>query len=318
MRAGKCIAVMYHYVRDRAGTPVADISGLGVADFERQLDQLCEHLEPVDWPTFRTRLDRGADVPDNTFLLTFDDGLLDHAEVVAPILRRRGIRAAFFVQGGVLETGQMANHHQAHILRCILGDVGFRDAVAQWLAENGPAQDWNARIDPQQAAQIYHYETPMRARFKYLLSHAVPIAMRSRMLNDLFTRHVGDTRDWAGQWYMSWDDLKQLAADGHTIGGHGYRHEFYTRLEPADQSRDMSRIIALLRDNLGPGSRPFSYPYGSWTASVARRCALVGFVQAFSTGAGLVKPGTDPYKIPRIDTIEISRFLEPEVPCQPQ
>ncbi len=44
------LVVMYHYVRDRAGTPDAGIRGLDVKGLCRQLDLLCDELTPVGWP----------------------------------------------------------------------------------------------------------------------------------------------------------------------------------------------------------------------------------------------------------------------------
>ena len=304
-----CIAVTFRHVRDRAGTPLAAIRGLGVADFEHRLDLLCERLRPIEWANLRSWLDRRTEIANDRFLLTFDDGLSDHAEVVAPILRRRGIRAVFFVQGEPLESGQMADHHLADILRCTLGDREFGQAVLAWLAERTPHQDWNVRIRPREAAEIYRGESPMRARFNYLLSHGLPLNVRGRMLNDLFTRHVGDPREWAARWYITRDDLKRLEADGHTIGGHGFWHEFYTRLDATDQTRDLARVFTLLRDHLGPGSRPFSYPHGSCGELTARTCAAAGFVHAFGGGPGWITRGTDVFQLPRVEAMDVERFL---------
>lgn len=39
----------------------------------------------------------GKALPPDNFILTFDDATADHAEVVAPLLARRGWKAAFFV-----------------------------------------------------------------------------------------------------------------------------------------------------------------------------------------------------------------------------
>ena len=105
--APSVLTIMYHYVRDRAGTADAGIRGLDTERFCRQLDLLCSQLDPVTWPMLRAWLRDEAAVPQRCFLLTFDDGLADHADVVAPILEMRGLQGVFFVPGRILETGWM-------------------------------------------------------------------------------------------------------------------------------------------------------------------------------------------------------------------
>ncbi len=48
----QCLVVMYHYVRKRDPLASDGIMSLDPREFERQLDQLCRQLEPIDWPTF--------------------------------------------------------------------------------------------------------------------------------------------------------------------------------------------------------------------------------------------------------------------------
>src|SRR3712207_4663931 len=79
--------VMYHYVRDRAS-----VHARTVAELEAQLDFVARTHEVV----------RVADVaarawPPNGCLLTFDDGLREHLETVAPALEARGLTGCFCV-----------------------------------------------------------------------------------------------------------------------------------------------------------------------------------------------------------------------------
>jgi peptidoglycan/xylan/chitin deacetylase (PgdA/CDA1 family) len=311
----RCVAVMYHYVRDRTGTSEADLCGLSPTAFERQLDQLCDRLEPIDWSALRHWLHDGRAIPDDAFLLTFDDGLADHAEIVAPILERRGLRAAFFVQGEVLDTGRIAPNHQAHLLRCRLGDDGFTEAVDRWLTDHAPDALTSDRVDFAEARRIYHYETPPRAAFKYRLSHVLPPELHRSLLDDLFARHVGDPCEWAKRWYMDRNDLRHLEAAGHVVGGHGYAHAFYTRMTESQIRLDVARTASVLHRTLGWQPRPFSYPYGSWTVRAAECCANAGFVHAFGTRPGWINGSTERYDVPRVDTIDVTRFLEQETPC---
>ncbi|MCP4251575.1 MAG: polysaccharide deacetylase family protein [bacterium] len=311
----RAVMVMYHYVRDRADTPEAGIRGLDTATFGRQLDLLCARAEPITWPQFHAWHRGAGTIPETSFLLTFDDGLSDHAEVVAPLLEDRGLRGVFFVPGRVLDTGRMDSAHQIHLLQAILGDEAFAEAVSNWLIDNHPK---GGRLDRQQAAQahrVYHYEPPKRAELKYRLSFALPIDVRRKMIADLFAAHLGDEEPHARRWYLEGRQVRALQRAGHTIGGHGFAHEPYLRLSGDDQVCDLCRSAKVLDDLLGPGLRPFSYPYGSFDTDVARRCEQAGFRQALTTQPGWVRRNHDAFALNRVDTIDLNRFLQQEQPC---
>lgn len=307
---------MYHYVRDRTGTVDQAIRGLDAETFCRQLDLLCSQLEPVTWPMIFGWLLGEAAIPERCVLLTFDDGLADHADVVAPILEMQGLRGVFFVPGQVLEGGAMLAAHQVHLLQARLGDDAFIHAVTRWLRDNGgDGAGWLDQVDPVVAGRVYHYEPPERARVKYLLAYLLPTELRDQMLGSLFARHVGDPQAMARRWYLDVEAVQMLENAGHTIGGHGFAHEPLERLSAPEQVLDLSRSAAVLREVLGPGDRPFSYPFGSVDEVIARRCAEAGFVHGFTTRPGWVRCGDDPLLLSRVDTIAVKTFLEREHLC---
>lgn len=317
MSSAKCLCVMYHYVRDRRDGFEAGIRGLGVSAFADQLDALSAVMTPIDWPAFAAwRAGRGT-IPPASFLLTFDDALSDHADVVLPILESRGLRGVFFVQTGVLSAPVMAAAHQIHLLMCRLGDAGLCEAVRRWLAVHAAehAARVDASADAEDARRLYHYETPERARLKYLLSRALPMDVRGRLLDALFAEHVGDAAETAARWYLRWDQLARMQRLGHTIGGHGHRHLPYDLLSPDERRRDLLRCAQALGDGLGADRRPFSYPYGCCDDAIARSCANAGFVNGFTTRERWVDASDGDFHLGRVDTIHVQAFLEREFQC---
>lgn len=316
MSTERCLTTMYHYVRDGAGPSERDIHGLTPRDFEAQLDRLCDGMTPIDWPTLVAWRAERTSIPENAFLLTFDDGLADHFEVVFPILESRGLRGVFFVQSNVLIDGTMDSAHEIHLLIHTLGTASLGELVRERLASHGIAGDRDCfHFDPRQAHLTYPYETPEAAELKYLLAFVLPCDLRNELIHELFISHVGDPREYAARWYLQWDQIIALEAAGHTIGGHGHDHEPYVRLTVSEQARDMVRCASILREGLGAGRRPFSYPYGSHDEDIARRCAFCGFVNGFTTREGWVDRHADPHRLCRVDTINVDAFIEREFTC---
>lgn len=330
------MVVMYHYVRDgeslpRPGGiaplnfaspgspgPFAGIAGLSTAEFGSQLDRLCAAMEPIEWPRLYAWMNGRGDLPERSFLLTFDDGLSDHAEAALLALEARGLRGVFFVPGAVLTGHRMLSAHAIHLLLSALGDDVFTSEVLDGLAFQDASVDWKRQWMEQCAATehgastVYGYESPARARLKYFLTMELPIELRTAVVDSLFGKHIGSSARWARHWYLGWDDLVRMHSAGHTIGGHGFSHEPYGRLTPAEIRRDVIRSSLVLRRGLGADIRPFSYPYGSTSGPVYDACREAGFAQAFTTQRQWLTRRSGAMQLPRFDTIHVAAALRQE------
>ncbi len=324
----RVLVVMYHYVHDRKpfvrGVSSAGADGirdLTADQFTAQVEQLGRELEPIDWPTLYAWMDGRGQVPQRSFLLTFDDGLADHAKTVLPILDHHGLRGVFFVPGSVLVECRLLPAHAIHLLLSTLGDEGLAKELGAYLRGREDGRVWADTLQRDEevslggAPAMYHYETAQRARLKHLLTMELPIAMRRDALETLFARHIGSASRWSKHWYLGWDDLVALQSCGHTVGGHGFSHEPCSRMSPREVREDVSRTAAILREGLGPDLRPFSYPYGSVTDEAMAACREAGFAHAFTTESCWLDNTRDPLRLPRIDTIHVGAALEKELSC---
>ncbi|MCC7291149.1 MAG: polysaccharide deacetylase family protein [Phycisphaerales bacterium] len=313
--ASQCLVVMYHYVRTR-GEPISrGVRGLSPSAFEEQLDELSRWGEPLSWEAFARCFCGKGELPRRSFLLTFDDGLLDHVEVVAPILGERGLRGLFFVPGRVLHEPRVLSAHQVHLLLSIRTPEELYENVAAALARLAPGDDWLDGMNPVQAERLYAYESPERARLKHLLTGVLPISLRNHVLADLFARHVGSSAEWSRKWYLSPAQVVELHRAGHTIGGHSYAHEPLARLTRTELEHDVHRSARTLADLLGDAPRPFSYPFGSFNDDVIDGVRQAGFCAAVTTQSRPAHPADEAFALPRIDTIHVSAHLESEKPC---
>ena len=318
-----CLVVMYHYVHDGEALPAPGlqnvppgIGGLSSRDFQIQLDRLCKHLEPINWPRLYAWTCGRGSIPDRCFLLTFDDGLADHAANVMPVLRKRGLRGVFFVPGAILTSVRLLPAHAFHLLLGTLDERTLECDLLRYLAEHDESgTDWMEAVDLAAAGKMYDYESPQRARLKYLLTITLPIKLRAQAIEALFEQHIGSLARWAQHWYLGWDELVEMQSAGHTIGGHGYWHEPYGRLTRDEHRDDLRRVAAVLRNGLGSDIRPFSYAYGQHDHFSRAACREMGFAHAFSTQRDWVTKDSDVLCLPRVDTIRVDEVLESELAC---
>ena len=315
--AWRCLVVMCHYVRDDVspvvGAPAGPRSsaGITVAEFRSQLEALCRVAEPVGWARMFAAYRGRASLPGRSFLVSFDDGLLDHARNAVPVLEELGIRGTFFVPGAVLAAHCMLPAHAIHKLLSTLDTETLESELRLELRDVPETEAWS-KLDDEAVAAVYDYETRDRGRLKYLLNMVLPVHVRNRAIYALFNRHVGAPDRWGKYWYLGWDDVVCMEAHGHTIGGHGFSHEPLANLPLSEARLDLARSAEILRTGLGPDFRPMSYPFGRCNDAVARFARDAGFAHGFTTEQAWATTSSQRFHLPRVDTIDVDGVLAKE------
>jgi peptidoglycan/xylan/chitin deacetylase (PgdA/CDA1 family) len=296
--------VMYHYVRDLSNTRFPRIKGMLTADFGKQVGQLSERYEMA---TLQSALEfmGGRYRPERDLcLLTFDDGLKEHYTDVLPILSERHIQGQFFVVTRCQEEGRVVPVHKNHFLMAELPFDEYQRAFLARLDEISP--ETSTEVNVEQAARTYRWDTPDVAAFKFLLNMRLAEPLREEILDALFTEYLGNETEFAHQLYLSWEEAREMQAQGMLIGGHSHNHTALANLDDSTRQVDLEMCAQLLYSRLRPQALwPFSYPYGqthTFNARTAETIQSLGFACSFATAVGPNEQGQDLYSIRRIDT----------------
>ncbi|HET7230269.1 MAG TPA: polysaccharide deacetylase family protein [Longimicrobium sp.] len=106
----------------------------------------------------------------------------------------------------------------------------------------------------------------------------------------------------ARAWWMSWDQVRALHAQGFEIGAHTVSHADLGRTHGAAAIREIAGSRARLQAELGAPVIHFSYPFGARdriTDANRLHVAAAGFDCCLSAFGGTVRPGDDPYRLRR-------------------
>ena len=297
--------VMYHYVRDTAGTPFTGLKSMPVAAFREQVVQLSTQFEmasiesALDFITgeYRPRRD--------LCLLTFDDGLREHYTDVMPFLHEKRIRGVFFPITGCLEDRKLVAVHMNHFLMASMDFQDYADAFFRKVVSMCPDAFAPLNVDTERAAQTYPWDSPEIARFKYLFHFGMDPELRDRAVRELFEEHIGNEAEFAESLYFTWDEARKMQKSGMAMGGHSHQHRPLACLDARELSNDLETCYKLLRQKLMPQAVwPFSYPYGkkdSFHLRAVRRLQQLGFRCAFSTEISDNRRGADRYMVGRSD-----------------
>jgi peptidoglycan/xylan/chitin deacetylase (PgdA/CDA1 family) len=273
------IVLLYHRVGDPPGDPDREISpALGAALFEAQLEHLKANYDVVAASNVlaaaRERR-RGQRFP---VALTFDDDLRSHLRVAAPILKRAGVSASFFLSGASLERPYAFWWED---LQCAIDEK----VVPPELFSVLPTSELKAALGREPRA-IHHV-----ARQIEQLSQD-----SRRWVADLLRASRPGTEGG-----LSAGEVRNLADDGWDIGFHTLRHDPLPSLSDESLERALREGRAELEAAVGADVRLISYPHGKADGRVVAAAGRAGFRFGFRGGAAPVHLGTDPLAIPRID-----------------
>jgi peptidoglycan/xylan/chitin deacetylase (PgdA/CDA1 family) len=252
--------------------------------FEDTLRFLKREFDVIGPDELQTAVSRGRG---RYVLLTFDDGYRDNFDEAFPILKRHGLPATFFVTTGFLDRRQIA----------------WWDEIA-WMIHTSPRSElrpngWlDRRLD-------LRPEERKRAT-SYLIDHykQLPRGSTGAFLDALAEatesgRHHGN----AHEFWMTWDNVRDLRAAGMHIGGHTVNHPLLTQLSADEQEEELAGCKTRIQAELGEPMRYFAYPYGgrdSFDENTRRSLAEHGVELAFSMSSGYQRfEGWDPYDVRR-------------------
>ena len=112
---------------------------------------------------------------------------------------------------------------------------------------------------------------------------------------------------------MSWDQIRELADAGVTIGHHGAAHAHMAAAGPAANVADIAKATRRFQAELGRVPELFAYPYGEFSRSLAESVSAAGFTAAFGQHSGVAHDGENLFGLPRFALNEaygdLDRFI---------
>lgn len=254
------VGIFYHSVTDdRLPHQVHTYPSEPVARFEAALRYIKQDFNPVNYQQLEDHYERGALLPPRALHLSFDDGFAECYEVVRPLLLKHGIPCTFFVVTDWLDDHQMFyRHKQSLAVEHILGlDAAMQAEALAAINREFELDLLNAGAFATWAGAQTRAEDEQISRAAHILSLDLDAYLNSRQL------------------YLSTQQLRQMHAEGFTIGAHTRSHWKLAALETAEQRADevleSARAVAALT---GQQRVPFAFPYSGTGVERAELAAL--------------------------------------------
>ncbi len=103
---------------------------------------------------------------------------------------------------------------------------------------------------------------------------------------------------------MTWDQLREMAAQGVTIAAHGRSHLHMPPYSAERTSQEIAHSAKRISEEIGRLSSVFAYPYGETSQVIVQQVKEAGFVAAFGQHSGAFSQNDDFFYLPRFSLNE--------------
>jgi hypothetical protein len=209
----------------------------GIKAFEKDLDYLGKHFTPVTLQQVINAIKNGQTLPQRAFLLTFDDGLREVTENIAPLLYKKGIPAAFFLNNAFIDNKTLFYKFKISLITEALQTQTFSPATLT---------------------------TVTHILEKNALNDVKGIKYNNRGIADEIGETLGLSFDNylnTAKPFMTTEEMKQLVAQGFALGGHSIDHPYYEYLTIEEQLHQTRTSVNYVKEHFNLDYSAFAFPH---------------------------------------------------------
>lgn len=290
--ASQNYVLMYHRIVDELTQEFGPAQySLPRDTFKKQIEYMVKKGVPLTLDDYVKGRKSGKKLPDNSFVITFDDGYKDTYKKAFPILKKFSVPATIFVTTSFLSGECLPFEYRLVELvsRKTSLDFSFEGRNFQWdLNDHHSIRECYEKL--QEFGKSLHH-----SQRRKLLENLIPSPSDEKQpenpwnLNELM---------------MDKSDLKELSdSELISLGSHGQCHHSLVHLDPQQVEREVIQSKSTLEEISGEKIHAFSYAYGENNRRVRKVVREAGFEHAVTTSAPWWKTLSpfDPYRIPRMD-----------------
>jgi peptidoglycan/xylan/chitin deacetylase (PgdA/CDA1 family) len=232
------VAPCYHLVSDRPPAHVRQLFQCrNTSQFKAELDWLLKRFKPVSLEDLNSKIAAREPIPAGSLFISFDDGLRECLDIVAPICLAKGVPATFFISTGFTGNKSLCYRHKASLL----AETWLRSGGASVKTRKGAITSYDAfrefvmQVKYEDVAELDDCAKQMEVRFDDYLRTERP--------------------------YLGEDDIATLLRQGFSIGGHSVDHPLYSRIPFEAQVAQTEGCLRSLKEKFPLGTASFAFPF---------------------------------------------------------
>ena len=281
------VLVVYHSINEYCEDRIRVPNIVTPTAFEAQIRFLASTASIIPLQEYLDHIKNGEPLPKRSIVITFDDGYKDNLTIAAPVLRKYGVPATFFIATGYIGKEKMKWEDQ---LSCLV-----RRSNAEVVSLGISSSDGSFHIGSGKE-KLRAIDGLVR-----VLGH-LDEANRLQILDELRKQLKVNCDDQANV-MMTWEDVRRLAdTTGFSIGSHGVTHQHLTQMPLDGVTFEVMNSKEHLENEIGRPVTSFTYPYGDFNQDVIAALQEAGYASAGTIEYGQNSIVSDPFCLKRVQS----------------
>ena len=220
----------YHVVSNEKLPHILNYNYRNKEQFDKELDFYLQYFKPVSLAELVSK----KKWDEKIFHLSFDDGLKECAEIIAPILLKKGVPATFFVNPGFVDNQQLFHKYKASLILRMLKEVPDLN-LEKILKEQNLQGEQILKASILQVNILDEAAAVLGINFKDFLEKQKP--------------------------YLTTEQIFELKSQGFSIGAHSFNHPEFWKITEDEQLDEVKKSMDWLIEKVNPEIRAFSFPF---------------------------------------------------------
>lgn len=238
----KFIFPFYHIISDKIPVHAKHLYRIvSASQFKKDLEFLLKHFSPATFDDVKNFVVSGKRQLKPSFFLSFDDGARECYEIVYPILKQKGIQAAFFINPEFVGNHKLFHRHKISLILEKLASTP-PDSLGEIARLLG--------IGSGKVSSIYTRIKSMTIRDIQAIEEV------ANFIGLDFGQYLRENQP-----SMDWGQIRELQANGFLIGSHSFSHTEFYLLGEGEQKNQLSLANRSLDENIHPEERIFAFPF---------------------------------------------------------
>jgi len=293
----KITIIFYHGFTQKAADPRGFENRHGnqleLSKFESHLKYLTDHHNVLSLSRLLDHLDRKEKPPENTVVVTFDDGYGSNHALAFPVLKKYGVPVEIFITTDFIEEKEF------------LWPDRLEYALTRAEPFSGEIRDGDSavRISTESREDRIKTDESVRKLLKSIDQAKRPGIMEV-LENEAGTK-LGDAGEVPAEYRpLTWKGIREMTRSGLvSIGGHTRSHMIVARCGPERARRELEESKRIIEKKTEKTCATFAYPNGRAGDFNKRTGALLkelGYRCGLSAVRGYNDAGSDVFELKRI------------------
>ena len=285
-----CKIIMYHYVRPIKLSSFPSIKGLELEGFRRQIEFFQKKFNFISMNKLLDCIYKNEKLPQNSILLTFDDGFKDHYQYVFPLLKKLDIPGAFFPPALPIVENRILDVHKIHF---ILASTSNHQLIVKEIFDliKQFSNDHELQKPEDYFSQLAipnRFDSKETIFIKRILQRNLPLTLRNEITNLLFKKFVKRSEnEFSSQLYMNFDEIHEMCENNMYFGSHTYSHQWLSYLSPDELEKEIQLSLKFCNDiGSDTNNLVMCYPYGNYDENVISKLMKSNFKAGLTTNVG--------------------------------